>query len=79
MTLDMMTYVILPSNVYQMIQILMVVNENIIEHIFIITTEISIFPDSVKREIQTVQFNLFTNKFKLAPVLHMSQLVINLD
>lgn len=69
----------LPSYVYQMIQNLEAVNENIIEHIFTITTEISIFPESVKRKIQTVQFNLFTNKFKLAPVLHMSQLVINLD
>lgn len=51
MTLDMMTYVIVPINVNQMIQILGAVNENIIEYIFIITTEISIFPESVKREI----------------------------
>lgn len=51
MTLDMMTHVILPNIVYQMIQTLMVVSENIIEHIFIITPEISIFPESVKKEI----------------------------
>lgn len=69
----------LPSYVYQIIPNLGVVNENIIEHIFIITTEISIFPESVKKKIQTVQFNLFTNKFKLEPVLHMSQLFVNLD
>lgn len=49
------------------------------EYTFTLTTEISFFQQSVRRKIQTVQFNLFTNKFKLVPVLHMSQLVINLD
>jgi hypothetical protein len=46
---------------------------------FTLTIDNSIFPKSVKRKLQALQFNLFTNKVKLAPVLHMSQLVINSD
>lgn len=44
------------------------VNVNIIQLIFTFTIHISIFPKSVKQKIQTLHFNLFANKVKLAHV-----------